>query len=370
MKKVLFLTNVPSPYRVDFFNEFGRFCDLTVLFEKKTSDERDESWKKYRFENFRGIFLDGKSISADSAFCPSVIKYIRDKTFDHIICSNFSTLTGLLAIWYMKTHSIFYFLECDGGFAKNGKGMREAIKRHLIRGARGYFSTCDDCDQYYLTYGATRDRLIRYPFTSLRSSDILKHPVILAEKKEIRKKLGITEEKMILAVGQFIYRKGFDILLKAVANMSGDIGVYFVGGNPSEEYIQLKENLSLKSVHFIGFKGKADLAEYYKAADIFVLPTREDIWGLVVQEAMAYGLPVISTDRCAAAKTVITNEENGFIVPGENVECLAEKILDVLNDPRKQCRFANKSLEIIQEYTIERMSASHIDALDKWSILL
>ena len=61
--KLLFLSNVPSPYRVDFFNELGKYCDLTVLFEKTTSDERDESWKKYQFNTFRGIFLRGKTIS-------------------------------------------------------------------------------------------------------------------------------------------------------------------------------------------------------------------------------------------------------------------------------------------------------------------
>ena len=48
--KVLFMTNVPSPYRVDFFNELGKLCDLTVYFEKKSSDERNDIWKEYRLE--------------------------------------------------------------------------------------------------------------------------------------------------------------------------------------------------------------------------------------------------------------------------------------------------------------------------------
>jgi len=55
--KILWLTNVPSPYRVDFFNELGKKCELTVLFEKRTSDERDRSWENYEFLNFTGVFL-------------------------------------------------------------------------------------------------------------------------------------------------------------------------------------------------------------------------------------------------------------------------------------------------------------------------
>lgn len=56
------------------------------------------------------------------------------------------------------------------------------------------------------------------------------------------------------------------------------------------------------------------------AADIFVHPTREDIWGLVVNEAMAKGLPVITTDRCVAGLELIKNESVGRIVPVENID--------------------------------------------------
>ena len=76
--KVLFITNVPSPYRVDFFNELGKFCDLTVTFEKRTSDERDKSWLQYKFENFKGIFLKGISLNTDTAFCFGLKKIIKN----------------------------------------------------------------------------------------------------------------------------------------------------------------------------------------------------------------------------------------------------------------------------------------------------
>ena len=64
---------------------------------------------------------------------------------------------------------------------------------------------------------------------------------------------------------------------------------------------EAREN-DLTNVHFVGFKTKEQLEDYYRAADLFVLPTREDIWGLVVAEAMAYGLGVITTNRCNAGR--------------------------------------------------------------------
>ncbi|MDO5425085.1 MAG: glycosyltransferase, partial [Eubacteriales bacterium] len=110
-----------------------------------------------------------------------------------------------------------------------------------------------------------------------------------------KEKIGIHEKKIVLAVGQYIYRKGFDILLKASEMLDSDIGIYIIGGEPTKEYLQIIENYGLHNVHFAGFMNKKELSDYYKAADLFVLPTREDVWGLVINEALAYGLPIITT---------------------------------------------------------------------------
>ena len=140
MKKILYITTIPSPYRVTYFNELGKKCDLTVLFEKSGSDERDNTWKQYKFENFRGIILPGKKLSVSTAFCPAVLKYVNMQ-WDEIVCCDVATLTGMLAIQYMKLKKINYWIEGDGAFPKSGKGLKEIIKKHFISGAYGYFST-------------------------------------------------------------------------------------------------------------------------------------------------------------------------------------------------------------------------------------
>lgn len=363
--KLLFLSNVPSPYRVDFFNELGKYCDLTVLFEKTTSDERDKSWGKYQFNTFKGVFLNGKSISVDTAFCPEIIKYVRDEIFDYIICTTFTTPTGMWAIQYMKRHKISYYLECDGGFAKDGQGIKEKIKKLFISGASGYFSTGRTCSEYYLRYGANLDKIIFYPFSSIKENDIIKRPTSFEVKQEIRSKLGIREEKVVLTVGQFIHRKGFDLLLEASKDITNDIGIYFVGGVPTEEYIQMQEKYKLSNVHFIGFKSKNELKEYYNAADVFVLPTREDIWGLVIEEAMACGLPVISTEKCAAALELVKNGENGYIIPVEDVNKLAKSILSIFNSKEKIEEWGMNSINIVRSYTIEKMVEKHLAVLER-----
>ena len=362
--KLLFLSNVPSPYMVDFFNELGKFTRLTVVFEKHTSSDRDPSWEEYRFRTFDGIVLRGISTAADTAFCPQVIRYIGRRCYDHIIVTNPSTPTGVMAIEYMKWTKTPFILESEGGFAKDGKGLKEKFKRHLMSGARLYFSTTEVDDEYFLMYGATKDRIVRYPFTSLYEQDLLKEPISQEEKAALKRELGIETRILILSVGRFVRGKGFDILLNACKRIDPAIGVCIVGGVPSLECATTKTEHKLANVHFAGFKSKVELRKYYKASDLFVLPTREDTWGLVINEAMACGLPVVTTNRCVAGLALVREGENGFIVRVGDERALAEKMQVIAGDDELRRKMSRRSIDLIQWYTFENMAKRHIEILE------
>ena len=83
------------------------------------------------------------------------------------------------------------------------------------------------------------------------------------------------------------------------------VGTILIGGSPNSTYLELAQYYRPKHLYFEGFKGKKELAKYFQAADLFVLPTREDIWGLVINEAMAYGLPIITTNKCIAGLALL-----------------------------------------------------------------
>ena len=91
----------------------------------------------------------------------------------------------------------------------------------------------------------------------------------------------------------------------------------------------------------------------------FVLPTREDVWGLVVGEAMAKGLPVITTNKCLAGLEMIRDGENGFVVAVENVQELADKILFLYENPQICIEMSKNNIAVMREYTIEE--ATKID---------
>lgn len=361
MKKVLFILTIPSPYRVDFFNELGKKVELTVLFEKGQSDERDEIWKNYCFTNFKGIIMKSWFRNVNKAFCPEIRKYLT-REWDEIVCCNATTLTGMLAIQTLKHRKIPFWIEGDGAFVSNKFGIKEVIKKRLYRGAKGYFSTCKEHDKYYISYGVEKDKIFRYPFSSVSEANIIPNDSFREDlRKNARKELNISNgTKMVLVVGRFIYIKGFDILLNAIPKSKKDIEYYFVGGNPTDEYIELVKKYELKNVHFIGFKDSKDLAQYYIAANVFVFPTRGDTWGLVINEAMAYGLPVITTNRCNAGLEMIQDGINGYIVPVGDGNELSRKIEILINDDSLRKKCTKNALITAHRYTIETMVDVHI----------
>ena len=116
-------------------------------------------------------------------------------------------------------------------------------------------------------------------------------------------------------------------------------------------------------MHFIEFKTKQELKDYYLAADLLCLQTRGDVWGLVINEGMAMGLPIITTDCCVAGLELVEIGKNGYIVSVEDEIELSDKINLILSDDLLRSKFAENSLNKIQQYTIENMAKRHIVCL-------
>ena len=360
--RILFLSNIPSPYRVIFFNDLGKQCNLTVTFEGKAATDRNKRWKYEKIENFEAVFLRGIRTGTDHFFCPSVLNILKQK-WDMIVVGDYYTPTSMLAIEYMRFAKIRYCIEADGGLVKNDKKIIYNIKKYFLSRASGWFSSGEAATRYLVYYGAQVHRCYRFHFTSLRREDMA-GPGTQDEKAEMKIRKGIHEKRVVLTVAQMIYRKGIDVLIAAAKLSDPGIGFYIAGGSPSKEMKKSVQNIS--NIHFVGFKTKMELDDYYRAADIFVLPTREDIWGLVINEAMAYGLPVVTTDRCVAGLELVKDGKNGRIVPAGNVKKLAEALKEALKEENREA-WGKNSWNYIQKFTIEEMAEDHMKAFERMS---
>jgi len=362
-KSVLFITNIPSPYRVDFFQALGELCDLTVLYEKKDASDRDGRWIHVE-ENtsYTQIFMKSVISLSSSAFCPEVVRHIAKGNYDIIVVGVYSTPTGMYAIEYMNRKKIPYIINCDGGLIKETKGVRYFLKSHFIKRASAWLSTGKMCDEYLMTYGAVKERIFRYPFTSVRESEIVNKQPTFEQKRTLRDHMGVAEEVVLLSVGSYIPRKGHDVLMQAAAELGIEqtLGLYIVGGTAPEEYLDLAKCCEEKNerlhIHFVDFMQRQEIMNYYEMADLFVLATREDIWGLVINEAMSRALPVITTSQCVAGAELLQKEQ---LVDFDNIEGLAQTMEKLLMDRQKMSEVAESNRCKMYDYTIETMAKRH-----------
>ena len=361
--KVLFVSNIPSPYRVDFFNELGKYTNLTVTFEREKASDRNDKWVRERAQNYEEIVFDGLKLGSDKAITFRVLKVLNRK-WDAVIITGYSTPTAMLSIWYLKKNRKPFFIEADGGFIRNECSIKKYIKRYFVSSASGWFLGSKESASCFEHYGAEKSRIYYYPFTSIFEADLKCNSTVLRSKKSYKEELGIKEEKIILFVGQIIKRKGVDDLIKASELIDKSVGIYIVGGEPTKELLQIMNNSKYNPgrIHFEGFKHKDELDAYYRAADLFVLPTREDVWGLVINEAMSYGLPIITTLTCLAGKELVIDGENGRIIHPDDPGELAEAANEVLSE-NKYLEYGLKSLDLIKDYTIEKMTYAHMSVL-------
>lgn len=369
MKKVIFCTNLPSPYRVDFFNEFGKYCDLTVLYERHSSAERNAAWKGTDAAVFKEIYLELHLVGVDRSKGSTLKNYLKEHQSDILIFTNYVSPATMEAITWCRLHGRKYYIEYDGGFNKKDSFIKCLLKKCLLKGATGHLTTADEHIKYLRSLGIKDSQIFKYPFISISEKDIATANILTAKGRDyFKQKLEVTEEKMILSVGRFSYEKGYgkgyDILMRLAEYLNPSIGIYIVGDEPTQEFVDWKKEKNLVHVHFVGFKEKKDLAEYYAAADLFTILSRGDVWGLVVNEAMTYGLPIISSNLCIAGTELVKDGENGFVVDLEDFETLKKLFSELISDDTRLKAYGKSSYLKIAKHTFDQMVEYHNIILD------
>jgi len=355
--KVLFITNIPSPYRIDFYNELSRFVDLTVIFEARRVQGIRFNWNDDNLR-FKAVFLSEGEIQ-EKKIDFKIFRYIRLKEYDYIFATNYSYYTELIALLYMQLRKIPYCLEVDGALMRSESKLKFMLKKQLISKASYYFSPSKESDRFLIHYGADKERINRYEFSSLWKREILAEIIDDVEKSKIKRILGLQNKILILCVSQIIHRKGIDILLDALNGLDNDYQCVLVGEKPDEQYYKFVEDNMNNNIIHLEFKDRDTLRKLYQAADVFVLPTRFDVWGLVINEAMANGVPVITTTGCVAGTELVQDGYNGYLVPTEEPYSLREKISILIENRKKRKQMGRNAIKTIQNYTIEQMVDSH-----------
>ncbi len=350
-KKVLFLTNIPAPYRINFFNELGKLVDLTVLFEAKTTPFSDFNYNLDQKLNFTAIFLSDGDIRERKVDW-KVLPFLKRGLYDHVVVTNYGYATEAAAIFALKARRIPYEMELDGGVLRNENILARAVKRLLVGGAARYWSTGAQTDRFFETLACRKRSFV------IRSRRSMSERLFLTPDKEktIAKKSLHSIQKIVSGRGA-LHLKGFDLLIRAAARLPQVGGLHRRRSAPDE---WLNSRRKLGSIGYIcEYAPKETVQAYYRAADAFVLATRGDVWGLVVNEAMANALPVITTEGCVAGCEMIQNGQNGFLIPCDAWEPIAEHLNALLTNDALREQISNAALNTVRGYTLEAMARAH-----------
>ncbi len=353
--RLLILSIYPAPYRVSLFNVFSNEYDTDVFFEHFGGDGRNSEW--FQTGNYK-VLEDEEGRKAFSE--------IKVTDYSMVLLFDYTSINSLKLVAKCKKHKIPYAINCDGVvMTKHGNFLKDIVKKYAIGGARLCFASGENARQYFLKYKGRKENIVIHTFSTLEKEDILDSPLTFSEKKELRTRLGLPlDVNIAIAVGRFIPLKRYGELIAKWKNANENTILLLIGGGEEKEhYIEIIKTYNLKNVILCDFFPKDVLLEYYKAADVFVHPTSYDAWGLVINEAMACGLPVIVSDHCIAGLELIKNGENGYTVPMGDEDAFCQRVNEVLEDRQHLNEMSKIVLETITPYTISNMAEIQITAI-------
>lgn len=345
-KKVIFLHNIISPYRLPIFDGLAKETNLTVYFCKKTDDNRLWNTNTQNYE-FRYTILPNFNIG------PFVINYtiplqvLRDDPDFIIISENpENALSILLLILYsfifhkkviLLTERIDNEVLTLINLKKSSKKILRVFyflisyiyvwyRKFLYFNSKAIITFSDKAKKNLLTEGVKNAKIYNLPQ--------IMPEMLLLMPKAMKIDERFEGKTIIFTLCYLTERKGIDNLIKSFDSIKDDNSVLLIGGTGDYEDALKSLAKHNERIIFLGYLNDQQKANYYSIADFFVFPTLYDVWGFVVNEALYYDLPVISTSNAGAIE-IIEEDSTGYIVEPNNIDELKSKIEYLLKNPQK-----------------------------------
>jgi glycosyltransferase involved in cell wall biosynthesis len=366
--RLALLTEIISPYRIPVFNALARRegIDLHVIFLAET-DATQRQWLVYKSEiqfsyevlpawrwrwHSWHILLNRGMWRALSHFGP-----------DSILCGGYNHSAFWHALAWSKLHSTHFvaWIESTTLDQRKSNPITPGVKRFFVRNCSAVVVPGRSSFEYVRSMGVPADKIYTAPnavdnhlFANLASSTREREP-------QSRSDLGLPPRYFLYA-GRIIPEKGIVQLLEAYTQLPADlrsqVGLVLVGeGTGKKDLMERAAKIHPGSIIFPGFAQREQLAAFYALAEVLVFPTLSDPWGLVVNEAMACGLPIIATNVAGCTADLVQNEQNGFVVPAGNVGELAQAMAAFARDQKLASRMGACSARLIELFSPESCAA-------------
>ena len=316
-KALVFYQYLP-PWRIDDFNEMGRYYDLTIVFTNAECEgftyNRQELLNK--LQNIQTVFLNNGIKIGSRPIRTGIYRLIKKYNPDVIFSHEYSPTSIIIALY--KQLGLFnykYFLTTSDNLkmANDVKGLKIKARSYVLNHSNGLIVYSQAVKEWYqkhfLNLKIEVCPNIQNP-KSLLSYRNTFHTYI----SEYKKMYGLDNTPIILYTGRLVEVKGLDLLLNAFAKAKiNNYKLVIVGEGEQKEKLQrIVQNLNIKDrVIFAGYHSGNGLYAWYDLANFFILPSKYEPFGAVVNEALIYGCPVVASKFIGALDFITT--ENGII---------------------------------------------------------
>ena len=368
--RVALLTEIISPYRIPVFNALARQkgIELHVIFLAET-DPTQRRWLVYKDEiEFSYEVLPawrrrwgGRHILLNRGLWPALQRFRPDS----VLCGGYNFPAFWEALIWAKFHSAHFvaWIESTSRDQRSPSVLAAFIKRRFIHNCSAFAVPGKSAFEYVTSMGVPPERIHTAPnavdnqrFANLAHS-------VREREAQCRSELGLPPRYFVYA-GRVTREKGVFQLLEAYTQLEPElraqVGLVLVGEETAKnELILMKSAAKIYpgNVIFPGFAQRDQLAAFYALAEVMVFPTLSDTWGLVVNEAMACGLPIIASDAAGCAADLVHDGENGYVVPAASVEKLAAAMATFARDPQLASRMGQRSARLIGDFSPECCAA-------------
>ena len=360
--RVAVITNVPSPYRVDFFyylqTHYENY-DFSIIYY--CNDSMARQWKADEERILNSYYVPSKTIRIKKRFDDHYISFpvgvgkLLGKLKPQVVVAMEYSPAILQAMHWCRKKHVPYVSWTDGTInsEKHIGRLQKLSRKYIFKRADVFIGSSHAARENQLSYGAPAEHC----HISMLTVDL--------DKYYIRKDKTYGNE--LLYVGSLIERKGVDLLLEAFAACGNkSLRLVIVGDGPEREnLVALAGKLGIADrLEFKGFMAGEALRNCYKSAGAFVLPTREDCFGLVLIEAMCAGLPIIVSKFSDGAAETVTQGENGYIIDPYDKQEFAKAIDDAFESETVLRRMGGASFSKTDKFSFDNVSRGYIEAIE------
>ncbi|TEU13318.1 MAG: glycosyltransferase family 1 protein [Anaerolineales bacterium] len=329
------------------------------------------SWDIPLLEGYRYKFLPNlrRGQGARGFFSlinPAIVRELQRERYDALWVHGYMHATNWLAFLAARVTDTPILLRGESNLLRPRPWWVRLVKGVVLRALLSQVSAClyigTRNREYYEHYGVPDERLFFTPYCVDNAFFQAQADHFRPQRNKLREEFGIVDDRpVILFCGKLIPKKQPLRLLEAFAQVRRDFpcALLYVGDGALRSEIEERIELeNIPDVRITGFLNQSEVPKAYTAADVLVLPSTweggdSETWGLVVNEGMNFGLPIVVTDQVGCAPDLVREGENGYVVPYHSVEELEKALEKLVADPERRYAFGQRSLEIIQGWDID-----------------